>query len=73
MKSALLFITCIIAALDDKYKLFEANNRQWQGAWPYTILVEPGGKIVYGKQGRFDVAEMKKAIVENPVIGRFYK
>jgi hypothetical protein len=59
--------------LDDKYKLIEAIDPKWQGALPYTILVEPGGKIVYGKQGRIDVKEMKKAIVENPLIGRFYK
>jgi peroxiredoxin len=58
---------------DDKYKLIEAIDPKWQGALPYTILVEPGGKIVYGKQGRIDVALIKKAIVENPMIGRFYK
>lgn len=60
-------------SIDDKYKLIEAIDPKWQGALPYTVLVEPGGKIVYGKQGRIDVAEMKKAIVENPMIGRFYK
>ncbi len=60
-------------SIDDKYKMIEAIDPKWQGALPYTILVEPGGKIVYGKQGRIDVKEMKKAIVENPLIGRFYK
>lgn len=58
---------------DDKYKLIEAIDPKWQGALPYTILVEPGGKIVYAKQGRINVPEMKKTIVENPLIGRFYK
>jgi peroxiredoxin len=58
---------------DDKYKLIEAVDPKWQGALPYSILVEPGGKIVYAKQGRINVAEMKKTIVENPLIGRFYK
>jgi peroxiredoxin len=58
---------------DDKYKMIEALDPKWQGALPYTVLVEPGGKIVYGKQGPIDVKEMKKAIVENPLIGRFYK
>ncbi|MES2646357.1 MAG: redoxin domain-containing protein [Bacteroidota bacterium] len=57
---------------DDKYKLIEAIDPKWQGALPYTILVEPGGKIVYAKQGRIDVAEMKKMIVDNPMIGRVY-
>jgi len=62
-----------LVSFDNKYTLIEAIDPKWQGALPYTILVEPGGKIVYGKQGIIDVAEMKKTIVENPMIGRFYK
>jgi peroxiredoxin len=58
---------------DDKYKLIEAVDPKWQGALPYTILIEPGGKIVYAKQGRINVQQMKKIIVENQLIGRFYK
>ena len=58
---------------DEKYKLIEAIDPKWQGALPYTILIEPGGKIVYAKQGRINVIEMKKIIVENKMIGRFYK
>ncbi len=57
---------------DDKYKLIEAVDPKWTGALPYTILVEPGGKIVYAKQGAINPAEMKKMIVENRMIGRFY-
>ncbi len=57
---------------DDKYKLIEAIDPNWQGALPYTILVEPGGKIVYAKQGRIDPAEMKKKIVGDQFIGRYY-
>lgn len=60
-------------SIDDKYKLIEAIDPNWQGALPYTILVEPGGKIVYGKQGPINPAEMKSTIVENPLIGRYYK
>ena len=58
--------------MDDKYKLIEAVDPKWQGALPYTILVEPGGKIVYGRQGRIDPSEIKKMIVENRLIGRYY-
>ncbi len=39
--------TNYLFSLDDKYKLIEAIDPKWQGALPYTILVEPGGKIVY--------------------------
>jgi thiol-disulfide isomerase/thioredoxin len=59
-------------SLDDKYKLIEAIDPKWQGSLPYTILVEPGGKIVYGKSGAINVAEMKTTIVENSLIGRYW-
>jgi len=58
--------------IDDKYKLIEAIDPNWQGALPYTMLVEPGGKIVYTVNGEIDPAELKKAIVENHLIGRYY-
>jgi peroxiredoxin len=58
--------------IDDKYKLIDIIDIKWQGALPYTILVEPGGKIVYAKQGPIDVSLMKKTIVEHPLIGRYY-
>ena len=64
--------TNYIFSTDDKYKLIEAVDPGWQGALPYTVLVEPGGKIVYAKEGAIDPAEMKKLIVDNPLIGRYY-
>ena len=61
-----------IFSIDDKYKLIEAIDPKWQGALPYTLLVEPGGKIVYAKDGAINPAALKKAIVEDPSIGRYY-
>jgi peroxiredoxin len=55
---------------DDKYKLIEAIDPQWQGALPYTLLVEPGGKVLYRTQGTIEPQQMKKMIVEK--IGRYY-
>ncbi|MGC4036545.1 MAG: redoxin family protein [Chitinophagaceae bacterium] len=57
---------------ENKYKLIDAIDPKWQGALPYTILVEPGGKIVYSKLGAIKSAELKKIIVENKYIGRYY-
>ena len=59
--------------VDDKYKLIDAIDPKWEGALPYTIIIEPGGKIAYAKQGAIDPMEVKKKIVNNPVIGRYYK
>jgi peroxiredoxin len=64
--------TNYIFNIDDKYKLIDAVDPKWQGALPYTLLVEPGGKIVYAKEGPIDVQELKKAIVDDPAIGRYY-
>lgn len=56
----------------DNYKLIEAVDSVWNGALPYTLLVEPGGKIVYRSTGPVDLLELKKAIVDHPMIGRYY-
>lgn len=45
---------------------------EWQGAIPHTVIVEPGGKIVYRSSGGLDFRELRKAIVENELIGRYY-
>lgn len=58
--------------IDDKYKLIEAIDPHWQGALPYTLLVEPGGKIVFAKEGPVDASVLKKMIVDNKTVGRYY-
>jgi peroxiredoxin len=56
----------------DVYKLIEAVDPEWDGALPYTVLLEPGGKVVYKKMGTIDPLKLKKAIVDHPLIGRYY-
>jgi hypothetical protein len=58
--------------IDNKYSLIEAVDPKWQGALPYTVIVEPGGKIVYARQDMIDPSKIKKLIVDNPLIGRYY-
>ena len=57
---------------DNVYELIEALDPKWQGALPYTMLIEPGGKVIYRSQGLVDPTELKKTIVENKYMGRFY-
>jgi thiol-disulfide isomerase/thioredoxin len=59
-----------IFSIDDKYKLVEAVDKEWPGALPYTILVEPGGKVIFRVQGELSPLELKKAIVAR--VGRYY-
>ncbi|MDP2888989.1 MAG: redoxin domain-containing protein [Bacteroidota bacterium] len=54
------------------YQLIEVVDPAWKGALPYTILVEPGGKIVYRQQGTIDPLKVKKIIVDHPMIGRYF-
>jgi thiol-disulfide isomerase/thioredoxin len=42
----------------------------WQGPVPHTLLVAPGGKVIYRESGAVDAMKLKRAIVEQ--IGRTY-
>jgi peroxiredoxin len=59
-------------AQSDQYALIEAVDKNWNGALPYTILVEPGGKVVWAQQGDVKIPDLKKVIVEHPMIGRYF-
>jgi hypothetical protein len=55
----------------NEYELAQALDAQWQGPLPYTMLVAPGGNVLYRKQDRIEPLEIRKAIVE--YLGRVYK
>lgn len=58
---------------DDKYKMIDAIDPKWAGALPYTLLVDPNGKVVYAHEGAIDFEELRKIIYDDPMIGRIYK
>ncbi len=58
---------------DDVYELVEAVDPEWNAALPYTILIEPGGKVVYQYQGLIDPRELRRIIVDHPLLGRVWK
>jgi thiol-disulfide isomerase/thioredoxin len=51
------------------YDLIEAIDPAWQGALPYSLLVEPGGNIIYRVQGSLNIMKVRKLIVGNKYIG----
>ncbi len=61
-----------IFSSENKYDLIENFDKDWSGEIPYTVIVEPGGKIVGRFSGNLDFYEFRKAIVENPLIGRYF-
>jgi peroxiredoxin len=61
-----------IFSVGDSYKLIEAVDPSWDGALPYSILIEPQGKVIWKYQGVVDLLDLKKKIVDNPLIGRYF-
>ena len=43
--------------------LAEVLDTGWQGAVPYTLLIAPGGTVVYRHHGPFDPLALRRAIV----------
>jgi peroxiredoxin len=56
---------------NDKYKLMDAVDDKSTGALPHTILIAPGGKILYSRSGPCEPREIRKAIVG--YLGRTYQ
>jgi len=55
---------------DNRDGFADALDKQWPGPVPYTMLIAPGGEILYRKTGAFDPLELKRAIVG--FLGRTY-
>ena len=54
----------LIFASEDREKLINAFEPQWSGAVPYTVLINPEGKIIYSETGSIDALAVRRAIVK---------
>ena len=70
LKELKVAATNYIVDAPDKDRFVNALDPEWPGPVPYTMLVAPGGKVVYRHTGEIDPLEVKKAIVNH--IGRTY-
>jgi peroxiredoxin len=59
-----------LSTLESQDKLAEVLDKDWPGPVPYTMIVAPGGKVIYRKSGAIDPLEVKRAIVG--YLGRTY-
>jgi hypothetical protein len=48
-------VVCAACAIDSK----------GESAVPYTVLLAPGGKVLYQKQGSVDILELRRKILSN--------
>ena len=55
---------------DDRDKLFDGLDPKWEGALPYTVLIAPGGEIVYRQHGPINPQELKRELANR--LGRTY-
>jgi len=55
---------------DDHDALADALDKQWPGPLPHTVLIAPGGKVIYRHTGQLDTLELKRAVVG--YLGRTY-
>ncbi|OHB75337.1 MAG: redoxin [Planctomycetes bacterium RBG_16_55_9] len=56
---------------EDEYTLMAAVDKSLRGGIPYTIVVQPGGEIIFRAVGIADPLALKKAVVG--YLGRYYK
>jgi thiol-disulfide isomerase/thioredoxin len=62
--------TNYIATFEDRDKFADRLDKQWEGPLPHTLVIAPGGKVLYRKTGAIDPLELKRAIVG--YLGRTY-
>jgi peroxiredoxin len=54
----------LIFASDDRDKLINAFDPQWQGAVPFSVVIDDKGKVVYREDDSLDILAVKRAIVK---------
>ncbi len=55
----------LLFASEDTAAMQAAFDPAWQSAVPYTMLIAPGGKVLYQKQGEVDILELRRTILAN--------
>ena len=54
----------LIFASAERDPLMNAFDPQWQGEVPYTVLLDPDGKVIYRETDSIDALALKRAIVK---------
>jgi thiol-disulfide isomerase/thioredoxin len=59
-----------ITMVESKDKLADIVDKEWKGPVPYTILIAPGGKVIYRKADAIEPLEVRRVIAD--FLGRTY-
>jgi len=52
-------------ASEDTYAMQAAFDAKWDAGVPFTMVIAPGGRVIYQEQGEVDVVAMRRAILAN--------
>ncbi|HET8550551.1 MAG TPA: redoxin domain-containing protein [Bryobacteraceae bacterium] len=52
-------------ASDDTYAMQAAFEAKWESGVPFTMVLAPGGKVLYQKQGELDILELRRVVLAN--------
>jgi peroxiredoxin len=52
-------------ASDDTYAMQAAFDAKWDAGVPFTMLIAPGGQVLYQKIGEVDILELRRIILAN--------
>jgi peroxiredoxin len=55
----------LLFASDDTYAMQAAFEPKWESGVPFTMVIAPGGRVIYQKQGEVDILEVRRAILAN--------
>jgi peroxiredoxin len=55
----------LLFASEDTAALQTAFDPKWESAVPYTVLLAPGGNVLYEKLGPVDILELRRKILAN--------
>jgi peroxiredoxin len=58
------------SAIKDRDRFADLLDKEWPGPVPYTLVIAPGGKVLYRKSGSVEPLAVKQAIVG--YLGRTY-
>jgi hypothetical protein len=51
--------------------LAQAIDPKWPGGYPYTVVIAPGGEIIYRISGEADIADLQNKLIDR--LGIYYK
>ena len=52
-------------ASEDMYAMQAAFDKQWESGVPFTIVIAPGGKVIYQEEGEIHLLALRRAILAN--------